>query len=413
MTSKHLLASLALAFGGILMASEAVPAQGEPELMMRSGPGSAYQIPVGSSWSSKTPSLNNEGRAALGINLVPPANNAGVWSGTLEGGEVVNVSDEDSALYFDVSINDEGRIVWVRGESTQDGILRYDPVEEETEFVTNAPVGASSWTAVQISNSGDLGYRAAFSGAGNAWVSYRDGDGSEIHLAESGVDSNSPYAFAFTPRLNNNREIAGKAAIDSFSTNQIVIADESGNVTVLVEDNNLDKESPFSGFDNSVGFNDAGQVAFVGALDSGQRGVFLADSEGWTQYAIEGEDGLDDIEFFGIQLNNAGQIAFRGFNDQGQRVIWLADGNTVAALATEGDVVETDLGASRLQSPDEVGGPNFGGAPAINDNGDVAFVSLLTDVDDSGTSHGRGLFIVTADQQAPEIFEDRFEILAD
>ncbi len=371
-----------------------------PELMMRSGAGSAYQIPVGSSWSSKTPSLNNQGQVAMSINVVAPEFNAGVWLGTVDGGEIVDIASGDGDLYTDVDINDEGQIVWTRNESSQDGILMYDPVEDETVYLTNAPVGASGWSSVAINDQQALSYRSAFGFSGNAWVSWDSEGGDEIHVAETGVDSDSPYAFLFTPSLNNDRRIAGKAAINSFNTNQIIIADEDGTIETLVEDSELDPDSPFSNFNNSVGFNDHGQVAFVAQLTAGGSGLFVADSEGWAQYALAGENGVDSFEAFSPVVNNDGLVAFRGFNDSGERAIWLADGETVTAIVTEGDIVDTDLGPARLQSPDEVGGPNFGGTISINDQGQVAFVSLLTDPDSSAVSRGRGVFLVS-----PEISE--------
>ncbi len=368
--------------------------------MMRSGAGSAYQIPVGSSWSSKTPSINDNGQVAMSINSVPPEFHAGVWLGTVEGGDIVDIAVGDGDLYSNVSINNHGQIVWTRNESSLDGILMYDPVEDETVHLTNAPLGASGWTAVSINDQEALGYRASFSG-GRAWVSWDSDDDDVIHLAETGVDSNSDYAFLFTPSLNNDRLIAGKAAIDSFSTNQIVTVDEQGNIDVLVEDDELDPDSPFSDFNNSIGFNDHGQVAFVAQLAAGGSGLYVADGNGWTQYALVGEDGLDSLEAFAPALNNDGLVAFRGFNDSGQRAIWVADGESVSAIVTEGDIVDTDLGPARLESPDDVGGPNFGGSVTINNSGQVAFVSLLTDPDSSASSRGRGLFLVS-----PEFTED-------
>ena len=372
--------------------------------MMRSGPGSAYQIPVGSSWTSKTPSLNNEGQVAMSINSVPPQLNAGVWLGTLESGGIIDIASGDDDLYTDVDLNEQGQVVWTRNESSQDGILMYDLDEDETVYLTNAPIGASGWTAVSVNDSEVLGYRATFGFQGRAWISWDSDGGDLMHLAETDVDSESPYAFLFTPSLNNQRRIAGKAAINTTSTNQIVIVDDDGTIEILAEDSELDPGSPFSNFNNSVGFNNQGQVAFVAQLSAGGSGLFVADSEGWMQYALVGEDGLDSLEAFSPVLNDDGLVAFRGFNDNGERAIWLADGENVTAIVTEGEIVDTDLGPARLQSPDNVGGPNFGGSVSINDDGQVAFVSLLTDPDSSAVSLGRGLFLVSPEIPAqPEI----------
>jgi|GEM_PF-1056342 len=366
---------------------------GVPNLLMRSGPDGAFQIPPGTTWSSKTPRINSHGRVGMSVNSVAGTGDAGIWSGDADGGGIVDTVDEDGALYFDVGINDAGQIVWVRGESSENGILQYDPDDDETTFLTNAPLGASSWGSVDNNNAGQVGYRAGFGGGGgNAWVSWDPDDGAEVHLAESDSD----YTFLFSPSINNNRLMAGKAAFQSNTTNQIIVVDADGDIVVLVEDDDLDPDSPFSGFDNSVGFNDAGQVAFISSLAAGGRGVFVADSDGWTQYAVEGEDGLDDIEFFSPSLNGDGQVSFRGFNDQGQRAIWVADGSSVEQVATQGDEVEIDVGTAILDISDgfSPGDPNFGGSPDINGVGQVTFVSLLTDPDDSSINYGRGVFLV-------------------
>ncbi len=378
----------------------------EPELMMRSGSGSSFRIPQGSSWSSATPTLNDTGTAALTINAVAPSFNAGIWQGTVSAGGIVDVSAEDSALYSDVSINAAGDMVWRRAFSAADGIVKYDANVESSALLTNAPIGASSWTSTRIIDSALVAYRAGF-GGGNAWTSFDSGT-TTIRLAETGVDNNSPYAFLFSPSVNQTGLMAGKAAFQNTSQNRIITVTVDSTVTVLVDDNNLDASSPFSGFDNSVGFNDLGHVAFVGNVPGTGRGLFVSDGDGWTEYALPGENGLNSIEFFAPALNNEGQVVFRGFHDDGRRAIWLADGNTVQIIAAENDIVQTDIGPARLQSADAIGGPNFGGAVAINNHGDIAFVSLLTDPENSATSFGRGLFLV-AGQPGDGLFADRFE----
>ena len=378
----------------------------EPELLMRSGPGSSFQIPLGSSWSSATPVINNQRQVGLTINAVAPSFRAGIWQGDPNGGGIVAIADDDDSLFSDVSQNDDGDLVWRRAFSSQDGIMKFDAGAGTTAFLTNAPLGASSWTAVQINNAGTVGYRAGFTG-GNAWTTF-SGGASSIHLAETGIDAGSDYEFLFTPSHNQNGLIAGKAAFQSLSQNRIITADSSGTVTVRVNDATLDINSPFSSFNNSVDLNESDQIAFVANLTLGGRGVYVATAGGWSQYAIQGSDGLGEIEFFSPVLNNDGVLAFRGFNQSGQRSIWRADGQQVTQIATTDDLVQTDIGPARLRSPTEVGGPNFGGAPAINDHGDIVFVSLLTDPDDPSISFGRGVFLIRGGPGDP-VFQDRFE----
>jgi len=378
------------------------------ELLMRSGPTSSYQVPAGSSWSSSTPTLNDHREVALHIQAVAPAFRAGIWSGSPEGGAVVALADDDASLYSDASINTAGDIVWRRAESAQNGVMLYEAATGDFGFLTNAPLGSTSWGSVQINDNGRVAYRAGF-GSGNAWVSYAGGS-ADIHVADSSADGTSDYEWLFTPSLNGQGLIAGKVAYQSLSTNQVVIADASGNVSVLLEDNNLDPKSPFSNFNNGIDFNDQDQVAVIASLAEGGAALIVADESGWTEYARQDEGELGEFEYFAPQLNNDGVVAFRAFDSSGERGIWRADGESLTLVARHGELVSTDLGPARLESPDSVGGPNFGGAPAINDNGDIAFVSLLTDPEDSSASYGRGVFLVPGQVELPDlIHHDRFE----
>lgn len=380
----------------------------EPELLMRSGATSAFQIPVGSSWSSATPSLNDQRQVALHINAVAPSQHAGIWKGSPEGGGIVATAPDSNTLYSDTGMNDQGNIVWRRAESSTNGVMKYDADSDTFALLTNAPLGANSWTSLQINDADRVAYRAGFSG-GNAWVSFSAGSAS-IHLAETGIDSNSDWAFLFSPALNIHGQLAGKAAFENFNQNRIILTDASGLIEILVDDNDLDPASPFSNFDNSIGFNDVGQVAFIASLVGGGRALYLADSDGWVELARQGEGELGDFEFFRPVLNNHGVVAFRAFNAEGQRAIWRANIDGLTAVAMAGDIVETDLGPARLESPTTVGGPNFGGSPAINNLGDIAFVSLLTDPDNPGISYGRGVFLVAGSELvSDDLFQDRFE----
>lgn len=401
--ARVMIGTVAFALSGFLAAGEIEDA----ELLMRSGPASAHNIPVGSSWNSSTPTLNGNREVSLHIQAVAPDFSAGIWSGSPDGGEVVALAD-DASLYSDSDINAAGDIVWRRAESSQNGVMLYDAATGEFGFHTNAPLGSSSWGSVQINDTGTVAYRAGF-GSGNAWVSYSE-DTAAVHLADSSADGNSPYEWLFTPSLNGQGRIAGKVAFQSISTNQVIITEADGSVTVVLEDDNLDAESPFSDFNNGIDFNDQGQAAVVASLVEGGTAVIVADEAGWTEYARQNTGELGEIEYFAPQLNNDGVVVFRAFDGSGERGIWRADGESLTLVARHGDIVSTDLGPARLESPTSVGGPNFGGAPAINDNGDIVFVSLLTDPDDASTSFGRGVFLLPGQVDLPDlIFQNRFE----
>ena len=395
----------ALALGASGLVAE-IPEYDDPQLFARVGAGSAFEMPVGSSWVNSTPALNDQRQVGLEVGFVAPEEEAGIWLGDADGGEVVHLGSDE--LFGDPAINNDSVMVWRTAEGAQEGIKRYDPADGSTEFLTNAPLGASGWTSLALNSAGELGYRASIGFSGRAWVSWDDVDDDAIHLAEDGVDSNSEYAFLFSPSFNDDRVIAGKGAIGSFSTNQILTVTSDGTIEVLVEDAELDGDSPFDDFNNGVGFNNNGQVSFVGQLVGGGSGVYVADSDGWVQYAVEGEDGLADIEFFSTVINDAGLVAFRAFNDAGERAIWLADGDSVVQALTVGDAVDTDLGPALIGTTND--DPEFGGNVALNNAGDLAISANVVDAADPQQSFGRGLFVIPVATELPDpVFADRFE----
>lgn len=135
--------------------------------------------------------------------------------------------------------------------------------------------------------------------------------------------------------------------------------------------------------------NDLGQVGFVGTA-TGQRGVWFSVGSSTIQLAGEGDDGVGDIEFFGPAIDNAGRVVFRAFEVGGRRAIWLAEADQVPQrLVGAGDIVDTDLGPARIDSPS---GIEFSGGVAINQSGEVAYIAVLTAPDNVDDVYGLGVF---------------------
>lgn len=379
----------------------------EPVLLARSGPADGFRMPANTGFADSTVDLNNNGQATIRITSLPPLAQRGIWLGDVAAGAVV-VSGSGDWLFTDSRLNDEGRVAWTRTFSTADGIYQYDPLNNIDFLWTTAPFGSSGWGSPAVNNSSQLGYRASFAN-GQVWVSWAAATGELFHAIETGLDPASPYAFLFTPAFNNNRQIAGKARLGGTANSQpdqILRTESNGVATVLAQDADALPGSLFTGFDNSVAFNDGGEVAFIANLTSpSARAVFRTVMEDPQEVAREGENGVASIEFFAPRMNNSGLVVFRAIDDAGNRAIWLADGISVTPLVTAGDVVMTDIGPARIQSP--TGGPVFSGGIDVNDNGEVAFVAVLTEPDNANALLGLGLFLQPALSQV--IFTDGFE----
>ncbi len=83
--------------------------------------------------------------------------------------------------------------------------------------------------------------------------------------------------------------------------------------------------------------------------------------------------------------------------------VFVGDGVDLVRVATEHDLVPTDLGLGRIDQHDS--SVVLGGAPDINNAGDVAFVASLTPADNNQIEWGTGLFIAYGSR----IFSDGFE----
>lgn len=388
-----------------LFHSQAVWPQSDPILLGRSGPSDGFLIPGNTGFSNNNVSLNAAGEAALRLSSVGTSGNRAIWFGDGVVGQVVAVGDP-AWFFTDADLNNAAEIVWARTDTPADGIYRWDPVGGTVQLVTSEPLGTASWGTTQVNDAGAIGYRATFGGGGRAWTSYTPSGTLNIHAAEASIQPGSSWDFLFTPSFNEAGLIGGKALLVA-GGNQIIRTEPDGGFTVLVSDQAADGASPFTGFDNSPVINDAGATGFIGTA-AGQRGVWISDGTTTEQLAGEGEDGVGDIEFFGPEIDNAGRVVFRAFDAAtGRRAIWLAQsGQPPIRLIGAGDLVDTDLGPARIDSPS---GIEFSGGVAINEAGEVAYIAVLTAPDNVNDVYGLGVF-----RQAfvvEKVFADGFESL--
>jgi len=165
-----------------------------------------------------------------------------------------------------------------------------------------------------------------------------------------------------------------------------------------------DRSGVFSGFSLPV-VNDNGDVAFAASIrDSDVRlsarpaenctvGIFLARNGMLAQVARSSRAPILEKErfegFLPPVINNKGQMAFVGYHPGLSLTVYvgslyLANGSTPVELANAGQV-----------APDGNGKFVVFSNPAINDKGQVAFQSILTETRE-GDRDNKGIFLATA-----------------
>ena len=362
-------------------------------------PGGAFNIPGNYFFNSEDIRINNLRKVAFHLSATPGAFQS-VWYGNAASGGIVYNSANDAFLSR-TSVNNNERVIWEETFVTTDGLYFYDDTTAMSGFLTSRPFGTSDWGTPNINDSGQVGFRATFGFSGRAFVSWDPATPTTVaeHVVETALDPGSPFAFLFTPDFNNNRQIAGKGRIGSTSgsaPDEIRIWNSDGTSTLIAFDN--DGANPmtiFTGFDNSVALNDNGWVAFVASTISGDRGVYASNGISTLTIATEADPDISDIEFFSPDINNDNLVTFRAFDGTGKRAIWVGDGTDLVRVATALDIVPTDLGDGRIDQ-NTASSPVFGGAPKINDHGDVAFNCGLTPPDNNQIEWGSGVYIAMA-----------------
>ncbi len=387
-----------------VQAGAALPVyEGTLQLQVRSNIVDGFNLPPNSSFNSKSPSLAGGGRVAISLGIVGgDVDTVGLWLGGGGSGSVV-WTDGGGALISDCSLNDGGLAVFPLTFSSPEGLYFYDDAGGTSGLLTNRPVGSTAWTGAEVNATGQTAFRASFSGQ-HAWVSYDGEVNPPFHALEIGLEPTSPYWYLYTPSFNDQRLIAGKTSLAAnHNADRIILCDAAAVCTVLVEDVDADPGSPFSSFDNSVSLTDTGLVAFNAGLVGGGSGVFVTDGSTVTTIATTAMPEISAIDFFPPRANDHGQVVFRAFDGAGLMAIFVGDGAGLSRVATEHDLVPTDLGEGRIDQHD--GSVVFGGAPAINNAGDVAFVAALTPADNNQIEWGSGVFVASGGR----IFADGFE----
>ncbi len=385
-----------------LAAVAEVPTYEDYQLQARANFVNAYNLPDGNLFANITVQVNDVAEVAFNITAMTTSLEKAVWFGKRGTGQIEFTSISDASV-GNVSLNNHGRVVFEQSFVPTPGLYFYDAPTDASGLETTMPFGTTFWTAAVVNDAGQIGFRANFAGR-QAFVSY-DGSSVATQAAEASLDPGSPYSFLFTPSFNNARQIAGKVRLGAAGQfgnerpDQIVVFASDGSATVIAEDADSVPGSMFLSFDNSVGLNDAGWVAFTAGLAGNNRGVFLSDGSTVIEIATESHPMVSDIEFFGPAVNDQGVVVFRAFDENGLRNIFAGDGTTLRRVVTENDILPSDLGPARVDQ-ESASSPVFGGSVRINACGDVAFNCGLTPPDNNQIEWGSGVYLAVATRDA-------------
>jgi hypothetical protein len=400
----------------------AVPTYTEFELQARSNlivNDDGWNLPPGSSFNSISASINNAGTVAFPVQLVPIEGDLsntgpGLWVGEHGQGSIVVLHEPPVDGISDrASINADGNVAYYTyNDGSSYRIWRFDAGIGLSSFVSTLPLVPTAFNGHVLSDNEVIGYRAGL-GSGYALAS-TDASGTLLHIVDSNIEP-GPYAYIYTPSMNNSRQIASKVSIDDFDHNEIRIFATGGSYTTVAVDVATDPGSPYRRFDNGLAFNDAGQVAVALSLNAGNvRAIYrFSPSESGFEAVeiarVEATGTIRDIESFAPALNENGLVVFRARDADGQ-AIYAGDGESLVRVVGKEDAVMTDLGAANIGQhiDNPASWPIFSGAPGVNDNGDIAFIAALHPTGNTQIEWGTGVFVAYA--AGDSIFSDGFDL---
>lgn len=414
----HTNPTVSLVFAAAAFAAPAsfaqLPAYAPPQLQARTNllvNDNGYNLPPGSSFNSISADIDDGGRIAFPVQVVPngTSSSGGVWFGPGDGsGSVTYLTPPDALISSSLRMNNGGLAVFTLLDTpAADGVYRYDHALQNAVRIGTAPVFANSYGSPGINAAAQIGFQANF-GGGRAYASVPATGGASVHVTDAGLDPGSGYSFLYTPSFDDAREIVAKVATsgDFTSNTEIRRFAADGSSTRVAANRGTDAASPIRQFDNSVAVSDSGRVAFIATrADDGRRAVYRADDAALTPIAVADPAGtIRELEFFAPAINDAGLVAFRARDADGQ-AIYVGDGTTLRRVAGKGDVVATDLGAGQIGQNNN--DPVFSGAPMLNNRGDLVFIATLHPAGQNQVEWGTGVFVA----KVPDaLFADGFEL---
>ncbi|WP_163783792.1 MXAN_5453 family MXYO-CTERM-anchored protein [Myxococcus vastator] len=350
--------------------------------------------------------LTDDGQLAFRLAITPEGREAVWWGQEGTGQRIYMLPDlGEDARISDPSLNAQGNLAFaVTGASSasQNGIYRLNVASPDDVRIERIPIGASNWSSLQLNEVEVIGFRAAYGGGGQSYVLQGSGWVSTL-VSDNIADSSSPYSFLYSPRLNDQEQIAGVVDLASASAEffqELRIFNVNAESQLVARTRGLDANSPVYRFASvQPAFNNQGQVAFLGtARDAFERNVTTLWRWDGTELRVIAQDGLGEIrqlEFFPPDMNDSGLVVFRAFDAANLRAVWVSDGQELKRVVSEHDLVTSDLGPARIDQ-ETPSNPVFAGAPSINARSDVALAAGLAPPDNDQEEWGTAVFIARA-----------------
>lgn len=391
-------------------AAAQLPDYAAPQLQARGnllGNDNGYNILPGSLFNSITADIDDSGRVAFPVTITP-FGAPGLWWGGDGVGSTVFYGPENSNISSSLRLNNDAVAVFtLRDTGGADGIYRYDPAQQTATRVGTLPIVPANYSAVAVSNAGDIGFQANFS-SGRGYAVRSAAGSSVLYVVDRSLDPGSAYTYLYTPNFDDARRIVAKVATsdDMVSATEIRRFAADGSSVRLAANRGTDGASPIRQFDNQPGVSDSGRVAFVAQrFADNRRAVYRIDEQGLTEIAAVDPTGpVREIAVFAPSINDDGLVAFRGSDANGQAV-FVGDGVALRRVVGKGDRLVIDLGLAQIGQEVETS-PVFAGAPALNQRGDVVFVAGLHPDGNNQIEWGTGVFVLPV---LGRLFGDGFE----
>ena len=391
MSSRVALACAALSLAPLVQAG--VP-EYVPQLQARVSGFDGFNLPTGSSFSSGTPDIDEQGTVAFRLIGVGFTGIGGMWVGADGSGGVVYQAANDQPVVTDPGIA-AGIVVFDQYTlAGSQGLRRYTVLTGQTSVAIQpgGALGVTYFGTAQALDDGRIGFRATIGSSNYAHVLHSAGV-STVIVGTPAAQPGSPYSFLFTPSFNQAGHVASKAQ-RAAGGNEIRIFRGDGTSTIIASDSSASPGSPYTGFDNSVALTNTGHVAFIASLGGGVRGVFVSNGTSTTEIARTQAGQLNEIEFFAPAASDTGLVAFRGRDGAGKRSIFVGDGTELVRVIGDGSPVPSDLGDAKVGRPDT--SPVFGGNPRMNSRGDVVFGCSIMPLGSSAGTWGSAVYVLRA-----------------
>lgn len=370
-----------------------------PQIQARVSGFDGFNLPIGSSFSSGTPAIDDQGTVAFRLIGVGFTSIGGMWVGANGSGGVAYQAANDSPVITDPGVA-AGVVVFDQYTlAGSQGLRRHTVLTGQTAVAIQpgGPIGITFFGSAQVLNDGRIGFRATIGSSGYAHVLHSSGV-STVIVGTPVAQPGSPFSFLFTPSFNQAGHVASKVQ-RAAGGNEIRIFRGDGTSTLIASDSGALPGSPYAGFDNSVALNNAGAVAFIASLGSGVRGVFLSTGTSATEIARTQAGQLNEIEFFAPAASDTGLVAFRGRDGSGKRSIFVGNGTELVRVVGDGSPMPSDLGDAQIGRPDT--SPVFGGSPRMNSRGDIVFGCSITPLGNTSGSWGSAVYVLRAQESRP------------